>query len=67
MKQNSGRVPVASPQTNRCTPVVAQLKPGKYSMYTTGKGAGEKFHSFWVDAFFDEDESATVVIEPESP
>ena len=40
---------------------------GKYSMYTTGSGAGDKFHSHWVDSFFDEDESATVVIEPKSP
>lgn len=35
---------------------------GKYSMYATGGGSGDKFHSYWKDNFFGAD-SATVVIE----
>ena len=39
---------------------------GKYSMYTTGS-IGERFHSHWVGAYFKKKESATVIIEPDSP
>jgi len=35
---------------------------GTYSMYTTGGGSGDKFHTYWKDNFFKAD-VATVVIE----